>query len=174
MAAVRQLLAETGYERLTVDAVAARAGVGKAAIYRRYASKVEMVFAATLHDDDLPPPADTGSLHGDLLAIAHRVHARMNTPAARQIGPAVIAELSRSSELTEKFQQGPLAAERQLYATVLDRATARGELARPADPAVVHLLVSGPIFFAVSGYRISVDDAVLEAIATTVTAGLRS
>ncbi|MGP3958055.1 TetR/AcrR family transcriptional regulator [Nonomuraea sp. 3N208] len=171
---MRQLLAETGYERLTVDAVAARAGVGKAAIYRRYTSKVEMAFAASVHDDDLPPPADTGSLHGDLLAIAHRVYARMNAPVARQIGPAVIAELSRSPELTEKFQHGPLAAERELYAVVLDRATARGEIVRPSDPAMVHLLVSGPIFFAVFGYLIPVDDAVLEAIATTVTAGLRS
>ncbi|WP_219601975.1 TetR/AcrR family transcriptional regulator [Nonomuraea indica] len=170
---MRQLLAETGYERLTVDAVAARAGIGKAAIYRRYASKVELAFAASVHDDDLPPPADTGSLHDDLLAIARRVHARMNAPAARQIGPAVIAELARSAELTEKFQQGPLAAERELYAKVLDRAAARGEIARPIDPAVVHLLVSGPIFFAVFGYRVPVDDAVLETIVTTVTAGLR-
>ncbi|MFB9533417.1 TetR/AcrR family transcriptional regulator [Nonomuraea roseola] len=170
---VRELLAESGYEGLNIDVVAARAKVGKAAIYRRYASKAELAFAATVHDvDDLPPAPDTGSLRGDLLVIAHRVWRRMNDPAARQVGPAIIAELSRSPGLAARFQQGLLAAERQSYAAVLNRAAGRGELPGPVDPELVHLLVSGPIFFSAYGYQIPMDDERLEAIATTVTLGL--
>ncbi|GAB3995376.1 hypothetical protein GCM10029992_12460 [Glycomyces albus] len=62
--ATRELLAERGYAGLTVDAVAARAGVGKAAIYRRHATKQEMIFAATVHDMQEQPPPDAGSLRG--------------------------------------------------------------------------------------------------------------
>jgi DNA-binding MarR family transcriptional regulator len=63
-------LAETGYARLTMESVAARARTGSAVLYRRWANKDELVFAAIQHHRDRNPVAapDTGSLHGDLIA----------------------------------------------------------------------------------------------------------
>jgi AcrR family transcriptional regulator len=100
----RELIEEAGYPALTVDQVAARAGVGKAAIYRRYRSKAEMAFAATVDGPWPPPLADTGSLHGDLLALATACHSRMATPAARHVAPAMISEIAGNPELGTRFQ----------------------------------------------------------------------
>ncbi|MFI2234564.1 TetR family transcriptional regulator [Nocardia testacea] len=58
-----------GYSGFTVDAVAAKAGVGKAAIYRRYATKQELIFSVAVHGMDEQPP-DTGSLSTDLVAVS--------------------------------------------------------------------------------------------------------
>ena len=112
----RELIDEVGYPALTVDQVAARAGVGKAAIYRRYASKAEMAFVATMHEQQLPPPADTGSLHGDLLALVRAFHARMAAPAARQLAPALISELAVNPELDTRFTDTFLATEQAAFA----------------------------------------------------------
>ncbi|WP_316575286.1 TetR/AcrR family transcriptional regulator [Nocardia canadensis] len=67
------VLKKSGYAALTVDAVAARAGVSKATIYRRFATKQEMTFAVVVHGLDEAPSADTGSLEGDLAALIERI-----------------------------------------------------------------------------------------------------
>src|SRR3712207_8338926 len=69
-AAILRLPAEVGYSALTMDAVAAEAGVGKATIYRRWRTKEELV-VDTVSDlnREIAVPADTGSVEGDLRAI---------------------------------------------------------------------------------------------------------
>ncbi|MEU4841022.1 helix-turn-helix domain-containing protein [Nocardia testacea] len=59
-----------GYSGFTVDAVAAKAGVGKAVIYRRYVTKQELIFSVAVHRTDEQPPPDTGSLSPDLVAVS--------------------------------------------------------------------------------------------------------
>ncbi|WP_405652158.1 TetR/AcrR family transcriptional regulator [Streptomyces sp. RK9] len=168
----RELIDEVGYPALTVDQVAARAGVGKAAIYRRYASKAEMAFVATMHEQQLPPPADTGSLHGDLLALVRAFHVRMAAPAARQLAPALISELAVNPELDTRFQDTFLAAEQAAFADIVDQAVARGELAGPVDPAMAHLLLLGSLASALYVLNLPVDDAMVADLATAATAGI--
>jgi AcrR family transcriptional regulator len=170
--ATRELLTELGYAGLTVDAVAARAGVGKAAIYRRFGSKAEMVFAAAVHDLDIKPPRNTGSLRGDLYAMARLIHTRMASAAAAQAAPALVAELARDPALVQRFQQTFLAKERADFTTVLDRAVRRGELTTRPDPELVHLMLAGPHFAALFAFHIPVDDALLRQFATVIAAGL--
>jgi AcrR family transcriptional regulator len=165
-------VAERGYDGFTVDEVAARAGVGKAAIYRRYRSKAEMVFAATVHDLDAVPPGDAGSLTEDLLALALFIRENIERPVARQVAPALIAELARDPQLVLRFRQTFVAKQQSDFAALLDRAVRRGELARPADPALVHLLLSGPIFAALVAFHTPVDDQLLRDITTVIAAGL--
>src|SRR5215210_7277732 len=71
-AAILRLLAEVGYGALTMDAVAAEAGVGKATIYRRWRTKQDLVVdtISDLNRAEATPP-DTGSLEGDLRAMLH-------------------------------------------------------------------------------------------------------
>ncbi|MCX5447229.1 TetR/AcrR family transcriptional regulator [Streptomyces nigrescens] len=168
----RELIDEVGYPALTVDQVATRAGVGKAAIYRRYASKAEMAFVATVHEQQLPPPADTGSLHGDLLALVRTFHARMATPAARQLAPALISELAGNPELDTRFQDTFLAAEQAAFAGIIEQAVARGELAGPVAPAMAHLLLLGSLASALYLLNLPVDDAMVTDLATAATAGI--
>jgi AcrR family transcriptional regulator len=168
----RELLDEVGYQALTVDRVAARAGVGKAAIYRRYASKAEMAFAATVHEHQLPPLADTGSLHGDLLALVRAFHVRMATPVARQLAPALIGELSADPEVDDRFGETFLAAEQAAFAEIIERAVGRGELAAPVDPAMAHLLLLGSLASALYVLNLPVDDAMVADLALAATAGV--
>ncbi|MBN6058591.1 TetR/AcrR family transcriptional regulator, partial [Nonomuraea sp. RK-328] len=168
----RELIDEIGYPALTVDQVAARAGVGKAAIYRRYASKAEMAFAATVHGQQLPPPADTGSLHGDLLAVARTFHARLAAPATRDLGPALMSELAVYPELVTRFQDTFLTAEHADFARIIERARARGELAGPVDPAIAHVLLAGSLTAALYVLHLPVDDAMVADLATAAITAL--
>lgn len=168
----RELIDEVGYPALTVDHVAARAGVGKAAIYRRYASKAEMVFVATMHEQELPPLASTGSLHGDLLALVRTFHVRMAAPAARQLAPALISELASNPELDTRFQDTFLAAEQASFAEIIEQAVARGELAGAVDPVMAHLLLLGSLASALYILNLPVDDAMITDLAAAVAAGI--
>ncbi|MEU8802872.1 TetR/AcrR family transcriptional regulator [Spirillospora sp. NPDC048819] len=168
----RELIDEVGYPALTVDQVAARAGVGKAAIYRRYASKAEMAFVAAMHGQRPPPPADTGTLHGDLLALVRAFHVRMAAPLARHLAPALMSEMAVNPELDARFQNTFLAAEQAEFAEIVQRAAARGELAGPVDPAMAHLLLLGSLASALYILNLPVDDAMVTDLATAATAGI--
>ncbi|MEU2512749.1 TetR/AcrR family transcriptional regulator [Streptomyces syringium] len=168
----RELIDEVGYQALTVDQVATRAGVGKAAIYRRYASKAEMAFVATMHEQQLPSFAGTGSLHGDLLSLVRAFHVRMAAPAARQLAPALISELACNPELDARFQDTFLAAEHACFAEIIEQAVTRGELAEAVDPAMAHLLLLGCLASALYILNLPVDDAMVTDLAAAAAAGI--
>ncbi|GAB3160859.1 TetR/AcrR family transcriptional regulator [Myceligenerans halotolerans] len=142
----RALLAESGYDGLTVDAVARHARIGKAAIYRRYATKQEMVFAAAVHSPDLPPPPDTGSLLGDLTALVQEIVDRVTNPAAAAAIPGLLADIRSSPELATRFHDAFVTVQQAGLAELLGRAVARGELRSPQDIDLVHALAAGPVF----------------------------
>lgn len=163
------VFAEEGFDGLTMEAVAARAGVGKATVYRRYPGKAELVIrAASCLSAAEAPEADTGSLPGDLHAIARNlVHLLTETVAGRCVAE-LVAALPRCAQLTEEHQR--FTAERRRYTVdAVQRAVARGELAADADPELVADLVAGPIFYQHlvmrgrldAGYADRVVDAVL-------------
>ncbi|NEW40722.1 TetR/AcrR family transcriptional regulator [Nocardia cyriacigeorgica] len=144
-AAVGALIDEGGYAGLTVDAVAARAGVSTAAIYRRYATKQEMTFAVLLHDLREESPADTGTLQGDLCALTERIAAQVAGSGAGTL-TGLLADIRADPELRARFEATFLTVERAIIATLLDRAVARGELARRPDVALVQALLLGPLY----------------------------
>ncbi len=146
IAATQELLLEVGYAKLTVDAIAARAGVGKAAIYRRYATKQEMTFAAAIHDLTLEPPPDTGSLRGDLVALIEDIVSSLaNGPAAAAV-PGLLADIHGDPALTARFLNTFVALERTYIVGVLKRAQGRGEIGDVPDPDLVHALLLGTVF----------------------------
>lgn len=148
--AVLDLLAEEGYSGATMDRIASRAGVGKGALYRRWRSKAELVFAATVHPVELGPPPDTKTLQGDLEAVAMIVRARLVDRTASAALAALASELRAEPDLADTLEQRLFAGERRWMEIVLDRARARGEL-RPevADPELVRQALIGPIALAV-------------------------
>jgi AcrR family transcriptional regulator len=127
-AAILRLLAEVGYGALTMDAVAAEAGVGKATIYRRWRTKQDLV-VDTISDlnRELAVPPDTGSVESDLKALTDSMRSVITGPT----GAATLSLLStmpHQSALAKAFQDGPLAVWRNAFAEVWERAEARGEV----------------------------------------------
>jgi AcrR family transcriptional regulator len=142
--AVHELLAREGYAGTTIERVAANAGVGRGAVYRRWRSKAEMVFAAVIHSADLPAPVDSGTLEGDLVALAERIADLTGTDHARAALAGLVAEMAGDPELARALEERMFAAERRYLALILDRARARKELGR-AEPELVRRLLVGPI-----------------------------
>jgi AcrR family transcriptional regulator len=127
-AAILRLLAEVGYGALTMDSVAAEAGVGKATIYRRWRTKEDLI-VDTIADlnwvEALPP--DTGSLEGDLRSLLHSLVALLSS----ETGLATMSLLStvpRHPSLAQAFRDGPHPVWRDAFADVWARAEQRGEV----------------------------------------------
>jgi AcrR family transcriptional regulator len=127
--AVRELLGELGYQALTIEGVAARSGVAKTSIYRRWPSKAEMVFDLMLHSaDELPPLDDRGSLRGDLDSLAGRIVALVAGALGRRIFPGLIGDAAGDPALMERFRKTIVLDGRKEIARVLERSVRRGEL----------------------------------------------
>jgi AcrR family transcriptional regulator len=127
-----QLLQEHGYDRLTVDAVAARARASKATVYRRWPSKAELVLAAFIEGvRQVAIHPDTGTLRGDLLALGEACREQ----ATQQAGTirAVLVETSRHPALQDALQSQFLEQRKALIHEVLRDAADRGEI----DPSVI-------------------------------------
>jgi len=136
-AAILRLLADVGYGALTMDAVAAEAGVGKATIYRRWRTKQDLVVdtISDLNREEATPP-DTGTLEGDLRELMHSMCGVITGPT----GAATLSMLStvpHHPALSQAFQNGPLAVWRQAFKVVWDRAEQRGEVGPDMATAVI-------------------------------------
>jgi AcrR family transcriptional regulator len=128
-AAVRGMLDEFGYQALTMEGVAARSGVAKTSIYRRWPSKAEMVFDLMLHSsDELPPLEDRGSLADDIDALAGRMVALVAGPLGRCIFPGLIGDVAGDPALMERFRTTMVLDGRKQITQVLERSVRRGEL----------------------------------------------
>ena len=140
-------VAELGYDRLSMDDVASRAGVGKAAIYRRWPSKAVVVAEAIAHwRRRLGPvePPDTGSLRGDIDALVTAVpdldNARINMI---QVIVGVATAAVHDPVLAAALDDLVLSTPRHIVRVVLDHAAARGEIAGGRDLSLVPDVVMG-------------------------------
>jgi len=144
--AVRGMLEELGYQALTIEGVAARSGVAKTSIYRRWQSKAEMVFDLMLHSsDELPPLEDRGSLSGDLDAIAARVVALVAGPLGRRIFPGFIGDAAGDPALMERLRNTIVLDGRNQITHVLERSVRRGELADTEAVADLQAVLIGAV-----------------------------
>lgn len=171
LAATSSLLAEVGYEKMSMDEVATRAGVHKTTVYRRWPTKAQLVFdAVRLRADTNVPVPDTGSLRGDLEALARSVVANLSSDVGTQYSRTLVAAAATSTELAESmhtFWAQRFAA----TARVVEAAVERGELPPDLDPSVVIQTLVGPIWLRVllTGEPISNDLA--DQVAALVAAG---
>ncbi|OBI61404.1 TetR family transcriptional regulator [Mycolicibacterium fortuitum] len=172
-------LAAVGYGRLSVDAVAKRAGVGKAAIYRRWKSKqdlaVDLVTKVAVAAIDVP---DTGTLRGDIRAYLQNGREALTHRLARTIIPDLLAEAARDPDYSATIA-GQIREPRRLKAAQLfERARQRGEIADDADIDVALDTIGGALYWRQSVMQIDADDDYLdrltEAILTLVAADPRS
>ena len=147
--AVLHLLFERGFD-LTFDDVAARAGVGRSTVFRRYPTKRDLILDgfAQLTVEQVGAP-DTGSIRDDLLAIVGTVMRVFSEPRLRGLIRRAIGEACRDPAFTDVFR-GVLDRRLRLIATVFGRAVERGELPPSTDAALVADLLSGIIVIRLS------------------------
>jgi AcrR family transcriptional regulator len=132
------LLAEIGYDRLTIDSVAARAHSSKATIYRRWPGKAELVVDALSSLKGAPLVPDTGSLRGDLEAIGQGSSSADNQFDA-QLMMGLITALARDAELRQVFRERLIDPHAAILTRVFEQAMARGEVDKGRN---LELLVS--------------------------------
>jgi AcrR family transcriptional regulator len=173
--ALLQELAERGYGATSIDAVVRRAGVGKAALYRRWPSKLELVIdtiaGSAVRPQDVP---DTGGLREDVLAFLRSGAAILTHPLGRRILPDLLAEAARTPELGRALDASIGTPRRRLGRRILDAAVARGELPADVDVELAMDLIPGPLYWRTSVRRGELDDAALERLTTALVAGLQA
>jgi AcrR family transcriptional regulator len=166
------LLGETGYAELSVDAIARRAGTSKPAIYRRWPSKAHLVHEAVFPLSDATGIPDTGSLAGDVREMVRRTVTVLTTPAARAALPGLIgemaADLTLHAALLERF--GDILA-RGLSERLAD-AAARGDVRPDVAAADLAEALGGITFLALLTRGAALDDAWVERTATLILKGI--
>jgi AcrR family transcriptional regulator len=138
LSATIDLLADEGYGGVTMEGVACRAGVGKATVYRRWASKSALVvdaMSACREPRTLPP--DTGSLRADLLVFVRGFRDHLRTSDAGRVMPAIVTELARNADLAAAFREGFIQPRRARVIEAVRRGVERGEARPDVDPDVV-------------------------------------
>jgi AcrR family transcriptional regulator len=174
LSATVELLAETGYADLSVDAIARRAGTSKPAIYRRWPGKAHLVHEAVFPISEATALPDTGSLAGDMREMVRRTAAVLTTPAARAALPGLVAEmpadLTLYSALLERF--GDILS-RGLSDRLAD-AVARGEVRPDVTAAEVVEVVAGTTFLALLTRGDAPDESWADRTAAFITRGIRA
>jgi AcrR family transcriptional regulator len=153
------LLLEVGYDRMSMDAIAARAHASKATIYRRWPGKQELVLdAVKARGVGLMVAEDTGSLRGDLVATYRSaVHGAAADDADLIAG--VLRAMRTAPELADCVRSQVIESKCDVSRIIVARAVARGELPAETDPLILHEVASALWFHRVLVVGGPVDDA---------------
>ena len=172
-AAFFEELAAVGYGRMSVDSIVKRAGVSKAAVYRRWPSKADMATAliadVAIHAVEFP---DTGSLRGDLVTFLTATHDAIRHPLAARIIPAIVAEATRNEGLDAVLRQTVEAPRRASATHLLRRAIERHELPTDCDLELCLDHMIGALYFRVLVRHRDLDGAAIQRLADGLVAAM--
>jgi AcrR family transcriptional regulator len=147
MAAAIELLAERGLAGTSIEEVAARAGVAKTTIYRRWPSRGALALDAFLAEfQGQQPSPDTGTLRGDLLGALRAWIRSVTRTSAGPVVAGLIAEAQQDPELAAAWRERVVERLRDQHKVLLNRAVERGELAASTDQDVVLDLLFGAAY----------------------------
>jgi AcrR family transcriptional regulator len=171
--ALLEELAANGYGRLSIEAVARRAGVAKTAVYRRWNAKLDMVLdvVTEVAGRRLSLP-DTGSLRGDLQLVLQTLTHALEHPLASQIIPDLLVEAGRDPKIAAALQRALRGAQDEVGVRLISRAIERGELSADTDPDLAVDLVVGPLYWRLTIARLPLSPENLSQLADATVAAL--
>lgn len=176
LAATRELLAEGGVSELTVERVAARSGVAKTTIYRRFSGKHELAMAVlfdTLESNSATD--DLGDTRRELVILVDAAVAMLGSTAMGRIMQGLVSDLAANPILATAFQERIIAVRHEQVAEIVERGIARGDLRPATDPELATELLFGPVYYRLllsgraldAGFAERVVAAVLRALGPT-------
>jgi AcrR family transcriptional regulator len=143
--AARALLAERGWDGMTLGDVAARAGVAKTTLYRRWPGKAELVVDAMAELFDALRPVDAGSVRADAEAVITDLVALLTRPETQTAFLALAAHAARDPQLRGAVREKIIDRQRHLVYCGAARAEARGDAGRITDPDLLFDVIAGTI-----------------------------
>jgi AcrR family transcriptional regulator len=166
------LVAERGVHGFRTEDVAARAGVGKGAIYRRYRSKDELVTAAVaaLVSEEIAVP-DTGSTRSDLLALMRETVALYSGSLAGRLMPNLVGAMAEKPGLARTVRGEFLSGRRAALTEVLRRGIERGDLRSELDVELALDVLGGPLFYRLLITGGPIDEQLAEGVAHLILRG---
>jgi AcrR family transcriptional regulator len=144
--AAHDILMGEGFGRLTIEAVAARSGVGKPTIYRNWANASELAMAALMTDADDNVPSRSAHFRDALGAQLRSLVTAFATTRGRQIA-LTLAASDPESEMTKAFRNRVILSSRENGRRIIAAAHARGEVAQPGNLEVVLDMIYAPVFY---------------------------
>jgi AcrR family transcriptional regulator len=169
--AADDLLVERGYAAVTIEGIAARAGVAKQTIYRWWPSKFEVLMDTFLEDaaGALRIP-DTGTTAGDLRQHLRQLAEFLTGAAAGKVMLALIGQAQHDSAAAAVFQQRYLDERRALDRAILERGVTRGDIRGDVDLELVIDMIYGPVYHRVLLTGLPVDSAFTDGLVDRVLA----
>jgi AcrR family transcriptional regulator len=148
LAATQGLLVERGYRELTIEGIAARAGVGKQTIYRWWPSKAALVLEAYLSGQEAVPQPPTGrSTREDVRALLGWLIAVLAQPTGGRVIAGLVGDLQHDPDLAEGFHRDVVPARREAMLAALERGRNRGDLRADADLELAVDALHGAVFY---------------------------
>jgi AcrR family transcriptional regulator len=171
LAATTEILAEDGYEGLSIETVAGRAGVHKTTVYRRWPTRARLVADALYErsERNVPVP-DTGTFAGDLTALARSIAANIGSASGVAMTRTVVAASLSADEIAETAA-GFWAERLARTGEIVERAVRRGELPEGTDAHLVVETLIGPLYVRLLLTGEPVDAALADRVAAAVAVG---
>jgi AcrR family transcriptional regulator len=163
--AADDVLLEDGFSAMTIEGVAARAGVAKQTIYRWWKSKVDLLMDSLLDDVDQElPPADTGSAAGDLRQHLRNLGKFLADAPAGRVLCALIGQAQHDPRVAQALRERYLDPRRDLDLRILTRAIERHEIAPGIDLDATLDALEGPVYFRVLAGGRPVDGPFIDSL----------
>lgn len=142
-----------------MEAIAAKSGVSKVTIYRRWQSKGALALEVLLEFQDFSPALETGTSRGDLIGVVRRLHTGLAHPTATGIIPGLATDMARDPTLALAFRDRFVAPRRQSVWSAIERAVKRGDLPTDVDEDLLIDLLIGPFYYRIfiTGHRVEPD-----------------
>ena len=145
--ATLELLANIGYAALTIEAVASRAGVGKATLYRRWSGKEQLVVDAVRTLSEQPDPDTSAGVRDELVELLEAVRRKSGSSLAGRIFPRLIGDSADNPEFMRRYREQVLDPRRDCVRAALVRGVEQGLVRRDVDTDHAIDLLVGPMAY---------------------------
>nr|WP_035719276.1 TetR/AcrR family transcriptional regulator [Gordonia shandongensis] len=177
LSAARGLAREVGYGRMSIEGIAAAAGVGKQTIYRWWPSKAAVLFDAILESNSFESGVvgvpDTGNLESDLRMVLRGAAAELRDPATDRLQRTLTAEVQADRAIADELVRRLLRPQLDATAARIEEGIRAGQVDSSVDPGLAVELIFGPVFHRWALRTGDLDDAFVDGLLALVLTGLR-